>query len=249
MGAEESTLYCLFSIGRIEAEVEYRRLFAAIPQDRHRPATFASEERERGLASDSQPSVNSWSRGNVRTVSIFTGCFADSRFNAGTTGNRSPFALRFTISPAVIRVSSVQLDRLQEPPGVRWAVPAAEAVASIRTANRMAFMAMPLKCQMPLTQRCPVRLSAQRALRDHNRANAVRSWCLPLFKRPVFLGSTICLTHPRFRGISMQSFLVSRFEATTWPMLRSLWRKFVQQSTAGFNGGRERPERTRRVVI
>src|SRR3974390_2419580 len=68
---------------------------------------------------------------------------------------------------------------------MRWAVPLACAVANIRTANKMAFMAIPLKCQLPPAQQCPVRLSAQRALRDRNRANAVQSWCLPLFKRPV----------------------------------------------------------------
>ena len=53
------------------------RLSGAIPQERHRPAMFASEERERELARDSQPSANSRSRRNVLRVSIFfPGCFA-----------------------------------------------------------------------------------------------------------------------------------------------------------------------------
>jgi hypothetical protein len=162
------------------------RLSGATPQDRHRPAMFASEERERELASDSQPSANSWSRGDVRRASIFTGCFTGSGCNAGTSGKRSLFPSRFTISPAITPVSAVQLKRMQESSGVRWAVPLAEAVANIRAANKMAFMAIPLKCQMPLTQQCPVRLSAQRALRDRNRANAVQSWCLPPIHTPSF---------------------------------------------------------------
>ena len=66
------------SMGRLADGVVKWRLSGAIPQDRHRPAMFASEERERELASDSQPSANSWSRGNVRRVSIFTSCFAGS---------------------------------------------------------------------------------------------------------------------------------------------------------------------------
>src|SRR5262249_2736254 len=105
---------------------------------------FASEERERELVSDSQP--NSWSRGNVRRVSIFTGCFTGSGSNAGTSGERSPFPLRFTISPAVTAVSAVQLKRVQESSDVRWAVPLAEAVA-IRAANSFHGYP-PLKCQM-----------------------------------------------------------------------------------------------------
>jgi hypothetical protein len=176
------------------------RLSGATPQDRHRPAIFASEERERELASDSQPSANSWSRGDVRRASIFTGCFTGSGCNAGTTGKRSLFPLRFTISPAITPVSAVQLKRMQESSGVRWAVPLAEAVANIRAANKMAFMDIPLKCQMPPTQQCPVRLSAQRAPRDRNRANAVQSWCLPLFKRPILLGSQSVFTPPLFQS-------------------------------------------------
>jgi hypothetical protein len=119
----------------------------SIPQDRHRPAMFASEERERELASDSQPSANSWPRGNARTVSIFTGCFAGGRCNAWTTGKRSPFPLRFTISLAVTPVSVAQLKRVQECSDVRWGVPLVEAVANIRTANKTAFMAIPLNAK------------------------------------------------------------------------------------------------------
>src|SRR5262249_18218397 len=157
---------------------------------------FASEERERELASDSQPSANFCSRSDVRRVSIFTSCSAGSGFTAGTSAKRSPLPLRFTISPAVTPVCAVQLKRVQDSSDMRWGAPVAEAVANIRAANNMAFMAIPLKCQMPLTQQCPVRLSAQRALRDRNRANAVQSWCPSPIQTPSFLGLHSVFTLP-----------------------------------------------------
>src|SRR5262249_12535989 len=63
-----------------------------IPHDRHRPATRVTGERTRELATDSQPSSSFWT--GVGTFTIFIWLTKGS-------GNRSAFAVRFTISAAV----------------------------------------------------------------------------------------------------------------------------------------------------
>src|SRR4051794_17484642 len=50
---------------------------------------------------------------------------------------------------------------------------------------------------------------------------------VPLFERPVLLGSQSVFIPPLFQSYFDASFLASWFGAKAWSTFRSLWRKFV----------------------
>ena len=76
---------------------------------------------------------------------MLAGWFTGIRCNDWTSGKRSPFPLRFTISLAGTPVSVAQLKVVHGSPEVRGAPPVAETMADTRNANAMVFMAIPPK--------------------------------------------------------------------------------------------------------